>query len=68
MLDVLEFIDNNGGNAEGVRESPRKRGHSVETVDEIIQMYNISIDRDLAGRYLVHRIPYFYCIRYGADP
>lgn len=39
-LDVLHFIDNKGGNAEEIRESQRKRGHSVEIVDEIIQMYN----------------------------
>ncbi|KAJ3994314.1 hypothetical protein F5050DRAFT_1800765 [Lentinula boryana] len=39
-LDVLHFIDNKGGNAEEIRESQRKRGHPVEIVDEIIQMYN----------------------------
>ncbi|KAH8097083.1 serine-tRNA ligase [Cristinia sonorae] len=38
-LDVLHFIDNKGGNAEEIRESQRKRGLSVELVDEIIQMY-----------------------------
>lgn len=38
-LDVLHFIDNKGGNAQEVRESQRKRGLSVELVDEIIQMY-----------------------------
>lgn len=38
-LDVLHFIDNKGGNAEEIRESQRKRGDSVELVDEIIQMY-----------------------------
>ena len=38
-LDVLHFIDAKGGNAEEIRESQRKRGHSVEIVDEIIQMY-----------------------------
>ncbi len=38
-LDILSFIDNKGGNAEEIRESQRKRGHSVEIVDEIIQMY-----------------------------
>lgn len=39
-LDILHFIDNKGGNAEEIRESQRKRGHSVEIVDEIISMYN----------------------------
>ncbi|KZV63072.1 serine-tRNA ligase [Peniophora sp. CONT] len=38
-LDVLHFIDGKGGNAEEIRESQRKRGHSVEIVDEVIQMY-----------------------------
>jgi seryl-tRNA synthetase len=38
-LDVTSFIDNKGGNSELIRESQRKRGHSVEVVDEVIQMY-----------------------------
>ena len=38
-LDVLHFIDSKGGNAEEIRESQRKRGLSVELVDEVIQMY-----------------------------
>lgn len=38
-LDITQFIDSKGGNAEDIRESQRKRGHSVELVDEIIQMY-----------------------------
>lgn len=38
-LDVLHFIDNKGGNAEEIRESQRKRGLSVDVVDEVIQMY-----------------------------
>jgi seryl-tRNA synthetase len=38
-LDVTSFIDSKGGNSEVIRESQRKRGHSVEVVDEVIQMY-----------------------------
>lgn len=38
-LDVLSFIDSKGGNAEEIRESQKKRGLSVELVDEVIQMY-----------------------------
>jgi seryl-tRNA synthetase len=38
-LDVTSFIDNKGGNSEEIRDSQRKRGHSVEVVDEVIQMY-----------------------------
>jgi seryl-tRNA synthetase len=39
-LDVLQFIDAKGGNAEEIRASQRKRGLSVELVDEVISMYN----------------------------
>ena len=38
-LDVLHFIDSKGGNAQEIRESQKKRGLSVEIVDEVIQMY-----------------------------
>ncbi|EGO01097.1 hypothetical protein SERLA73DRAFT_179157 [Serpula lacrymans var. lacrymans S7.3] len=38
-LDVTSFIDGKGGNSEEIRESQRKRGESVELVDEVIQMY-----------------------------
>ena len=38
-LDILQFIDNKGGNAAEIRESQLKRGHSVKLVDEVIQMY-----------------------------
>ncbi|KAL0563285.1 Cytosolic seryl-tRNA synthetase, partial [Marasmius crinis-equi] len=50
-LDILHFIDNKGGNAEEIRESQRKRGHSVELVDEIIQMYAdwVKMDFDANG-------------------
>lgn len=39
-LDLLEFIDSKGGNAEAIRESQRKRGEKVELVGEIIGMYD----------------------------
>ena len=38
-LDLTQFTDSKGGNADEIRESQRKRGHSVELVDEVIQMY-----------------------------
>jgi seryl-tRNA synthetase len=44
-LDVTSFIDNKGGNSEVIRESQRKRGHSVEVVDEVIQMYQDWVKR-----------------------
>ncbi|GMF03189.1 unnamed protein product [[Candida] boidinii] len=40
MLDILQFIDEKGGNSEIIRESQKRRGASVELVDEIIQNYN----------------------------
>lgn len=45
-LDVLHFIDNKGGNAQEIRESQRKRGLSVEIVDEVIQMYQDWVKMD----------------------
>lgn len=50
-LEVLNFIDNKGGNAEEIRESQRKRGESVELVDEVIQMYTDWVKSTL---FLVH--------------
>jgi len=38
-LDVLDFIAEKGGNPEAIRESQRKRGHPVEIVDEVIDLY-----------------------------
>ncbi|KAG8942945.1 Cytosolic seryl-tRNA synthetase, partial [Tulasnella sp. 408] len=39
-IDVLDLIAEKGGNPEAARESQRKRGESVELVDEVIEMYN----------------------------
>ncbi|QPG72747.1 Cytosolic seryl-tRNA synthetase [Brettanomyces nanus] len=39
MLDILQFIDEKGGDAKAIRESQKKRGGSVEIVDEIIAEY-----------------------------
>lgn len=39
MLDVLTFIKEKGGDPEVIRESQRRRGHRVEAVDEIIDLY-----------------------------
>ncbi|KAF5350680.1 hypothetical protein D9756_008738 [Leucocoprinus leucothites] len=48
-LDILQFIDNKGGNAAEIKESQRKRGGSVELVDEVIQMYAdwVKMDYDI---------------------
>ncbi|KAH9996304.1 serine-tRNA ligase [Russula vinacea] len=50
-LDVTSFIDGKGGNSEVIRESQRKRGHPVEAVDEVIQMYQdwVKIDFEANG-------------------
>ncbi|KAI9463983.1 serine-tRNA ligase [Lactarius psammicola] len=50
-LDVTSFIDSKGGNSEAIRESQRKRGHSVEVVDEVIQMYQdwVKLDFEANG-------------------
>jgi hypothetical protein len=39
-LDVLDFFAEKGGNPDAIRESQRKRGGSVELVDEVVGMYN----------------------------
>lgn len=39
MLDILQFIEEKGGNPAVIRESQKKRGASVELVDEIIAEY-----------------------------
>jgi len=46
-LDILHFIDNKGGNASEIKESQRKRGGSVELVDEIIAMYTEWVKSEL---------------------
>ncbi|KAG8990170.1 Cytosolic seryl-tRNA synthetase, partial [Tulasnella sp. 427] len=38
-IDILDLITEKGGNPETVKESQRKRGESVELVDEVIEMY-----------------------------
>ncbi|GMM31084.1 serine--tRNA ligase [Martiniozyma asiatica (nom. inval.)] len=39
MLDILQFIEEKGGNPQIIRDSQKKRGASVEIVDEIIAEY-----------------------------
>ncbi|KIJ34246.1 hypothetical protein M422DRAFT_75866 [Sphaerobolus stellatus SS14] len=50
-LDVLDFIPEKGGNPEAIRESQKKRGHAVEVVDEVIELYNawVKLDFELNG-------------------
>ncbi|TEB25512.1 seryl-tRNA synthetase [Coprinellus micaceus] len=57
-LDLLHFIDNKGGNAEEIRESQRRRGLSVELVDEIIQMYADWLNNALSNPFLASLHPY----------
>lgn len=39
MLDIIQFIEEKGGNPELIRKSQKARGDSVEIVDEIIAEY-----------------------------
>ena len=39
MLDVVDFIQDRGGNPNVIRESQRKRHAPVEVVDEVIALY-----------------------------
>lgn len=39
MLDILQFIEEKGGNPEAIRVSQKARGDPVELVDEIIAEY-----------------------------
>lgn len=39
MLDIIQFIEEKGGNPEAIRKSQKARGAPVETVDEIIAEY-----------------------------
>lgn len=50
-LDILQFIDGKGGNAQEIRDSQKKRGLSVELVDEVIQMYTdwVKLDFEASG-------------------
>lgn len=40
MLDIIQFIEEKGGNPEAIRASQRARGDSVELVDTIIAEYS----------------------------
>ena len=39
MLDLEDFIEERGGNPQKIKESQRRRGDSVELVDEIINLW-----------------------------
>ena len=40
MLDIVDFIEERGGDPERIRESQGRRGDSIELVDEIIEMWH----------------------------
>ena len=63
-LDITSFIDSKGGNAEEIRESQRKRGHSVELVDEIIQMYTDWVRSMRYSRLIVPREDLVPCFQW----
>ena len=66
-LDITSFIDSKGGNAEEIRESQRKRGHSVELVDEIIRMYTDWVKSTRCSRSAVPREQLTSCISVDFD-
>ena len=39
MLDVLDFVEDRGGNPTKIRESQRRRNAPEEVVDEVIILY-----------------------------
>ncbi|KAG8983567.1 Cytosolic seryl-tRNA synthetase [Tulasnella sp. JGI-2019a] len=45
-IDILDLIAEKGGNPELARESQKKRGESVELVDEVIEMYKTWVKMD----------------------
>jgi seryl-tRNA synthetase len=42
MLDINNFIASRGGDPEKIRESQRRRGASVEVVDQVIESFEDS--------------------------
>ena len=65
-LDVTSFIDNKGGNSEVIRESQRKRGHSVEVVDEVIQMYQDWVKSTSSKAQIFKKIhKSFFCVSHS---
>ena len=57
-LDILSFIDTKGGNSAEIKESQKKRGLSVELVDEIIQMYADWVKSKFLSRRVVFSLIY----------
>lgn len=39
MLDIIQFLEDKGGNPEQIRKSQKARGDSVEIVDQVINEY-----------------------------
>ena len=39
MLDVLDFIQERGGNPQAIRDSQRRRYANVDAVDEVIALF-----------------------------
>jgi hypothetical protein len=56
MLDLDDFITERGGNPEKVRESQRRRGDSVEVVDEVIALWD-----DHRRGVFSHKLPLHLC-------
>jgi len=55
-LDVLSFIPEKDGIPDAIRESQRKRGEPVETVDEVIALYRAWVRNDFEVNQISKRI------------
>lgn len=56
MLDIIQFIEEKGGNPEIIRKSQKARGDSVEIVDEIIAEYKAWTKSECDYRWSDHEI------------
>ena len=52
-LDVTTFIAEKEGDPEAIRESQKKRGNSVELVDEVINLYKDWVKSEIQLLYRV---------------
>ena len=52
MLDVIDFIRERGGEPDKIRESQRKRHAPVETVDEVISLFEDRRKGDLEAMWI----------------
>ena len=54
MLDINDFIAQRGGDPEKIRESQKRRGASVEVVDQVIALFEESRKGSLYMKFMLH--------------